>query len=238
MTTTLLKLEDLTCGYHEIIVVRNVSLEVRGQEIVALIGANGSGKSTILKRIAGLIPPRRGQVWFLGKEISSLPPHEISQMGLVLVPEGGKLFISLSVKENLEMGAYVKRANANMKENLALVFNLFPILESRISQTAGKLSGGERTMLAIARGLMASPKLLALDEPSLGLAPMVTDIVFNGLAQISKTGLSLLLSEQNVHKALSISNRGYVLELGEVKLTDDSLRLLGNELVRKAYLGL
>ena len=233
----ILRTEELSSGYGELTVVRNISLEVNEREVIALIGANGAGKTTILKTICGLLPLGKGKIWFLERQIDSLPTYEIAQMGLILVPEGRKLFQSMRVLENLEMGAHTRIANEQMTENLQKVFSLFPVLQTRSSQAAGKLSGGEQTMLAIARGLMAAPKLLLLDEPSLGLAPMLIAEVFHSLREICAGGLSVLLGEQNVHHALSISSRGYVLELGKIRLHDKSEILRSEDSIRKAYLG-
>jgi branched-chain amino acid transport system ATP-binding protein len=235
---SLFKADAITAGYGGLLVVRNVSFEVDGAEVVALIGANGAGKTTTLKSIAKLISIQSGQIWFQEERIDGLPPHDISRRGLILVPEGRRLFGSMSVIENLEFGVYTQKAKLKKAANLEFVFQHFPRLKGRKNQRAGSLSGGEQEMLAIGRGILAAPKLLLLDEPSLGLAPLIVKDLFNTLEQIAAMGeMAILLSEQNVPKALSVSRRGYIMELGQIVHSGESASLLNDAEVRKAYLG-
>jgi len=235
---SLLRVAKVVAGYSGLMVIREVSIEIDAGEVVALIGANGAGKTTTLKSITKLLSIQSGEIWFQNERIDILAPHVIARKGLILVPEGRKLFPTMTVMENLEYGAYTKVAKPKQAANFELVFQQFPILKDRRKQSAGSLSGGEQEMLAIARGLMTAPKLLLLDEPSLGLAPLVVKSVFETLARIASLGeVSILLSEQNVAKALSISSRGYVMELGQITHSGDSTSLLSDPQVRKAYLG-
>ena len=233
-----LVLEDLHAGYGDVVVLRGVSLAVGPREIVALVGANGAGKTTTLRAVSGLIRPTGGAIRFGGGHIETLPPHAIVSQGLLQVPEGRKIFPSLTVEENLDLGAYLPAAKARRRETRERVFGLFPILAERRRQAAGTLSGGEQQMLAIGRGLMGGPRLLMLDEPSLGLAPLVVDRIFDVIRTINAQGIPVLLVEQNVQRSLAIADRGYVLEQGRVVLSGSGGELLAREEVRTAYLGL
>ncbi len=235
---SLLKIDALTAGYGGLLVVRNVSFEVGVTEVAALIGANGAGKTTTLKSIVKLISIQSGQIWFQDERIDALPPHDIGRRGLILVPEGRRLFGSMTVIENLEFGVYTQKAKSKKAANLEFVFQHFPRLKERKKQRAGSLSGGEQEMLAIGRGIMAAPKILLLDEPSLGLAPLVVKDLFKTLEEIAAMGeMAILLSEQNVPKALSVSKHGYIMELGQIVHSGESASLLNDSEVRKAYLG-
>jgi len=235
---SLLKLDKVDVYYGDIQALYNVSIRVEENEVVSIVGANGAGKTTLLKTISGLLQPASGRVEFLGRQINGLPPHEVVEMGIVQIPEGRKLFPFLTVMENLEIGAYNSRATQKVEENLKMVFELFPILEERKTQLARTLSGGEQQMLAIGRGLMADPKLLMLDEPSLGLAPILVQEVFKTIQKIKAQGIPILLVEQNVKHSLDLSDRGYVLENGRIVLEDKGERLLENKDIKKAYLGM
>jgi branched-chain amino acid transport system ATP-binding protein len=234
----MLSVEGLNVFYGLAQALWDVSLQVNRGEIVSIIGSNGAGKSTTLKTIAGLLRPKSGSIKFDGSELSRTPPHKIIEKGIALVPEGRWLFPVMTVQENLELGAYTKEARRHLRDRFEEVFNLFPILKERRKQLAGTLSGGEQQMLAIARALMSRPKLLMLDEPSLGLAPSIVRKVFEVIERINEGGVAILLVEQNVHHALNISDRGYVLENGRIALSGRSDELLENEHVKKAYLGL
>jgi len=234
----MLEMRDVYCsiGKHE--VISGVSLRVEEGELVTLLGANGAGKSTLFKAISGLVKPTRGTITFLGKDISRSRPDQIVRMGISLCPEGRKLFPRLSVRKNLMMGAYTRhRDREHLASALREVYELFPILEERSEQDAGTLSGGEQQMLAIARALMAGPRLLLLDEPSLGLAPLVVTRIMETIADINRRGVTVFLSEQNAGMALSISTRGYVVENGRIVLEGSAEELAGNEEVKKAYIG-
>ncbi len=233
-----LVLEDLHAGYGDIAVLRGVSLEVGPREVVALVGANGAGKTTTLRAVSGLIRPTGGAIRFGGARIEALPPHEVVARGLLQVPEGRKIFPSLTVEENLDLGAYLPAAKARRRETRDRMFALFPILAERRRQSAGTLSGGEQQMLAIGRSLMGGPRLLMLDEPSLGLAPLVVDRIFEVIRAINAQGVPILLVEQNVQRSLAIADRGYVLEQGRVALSGPGGELLVRDEVRTAYLGL
>jgi branched-chain amino acid transport system ATP-binding protein len=233
----MLSVERLSAGYGDIEVLRGMSLTVGTGEIVALVGANGAGKTTTLRTISGLIRPRAGQVRLDGERIDGLAPHEIVARGVSHVPEGRKIFPSLSVQENLDLGAYLHQAKARRAERLERVLALFPILAERRRQMAGTLSGGEQQMLAIGRSLMGGPRLLMLDEPSLGLAPLVVDRIFEVIQTINAQGIPVLLVEQNVQRSLQIAHRAHVLEQGVVTLSGVGRELMAREEVRKAYLG-
>ncbi|OGR99337.1 MAG: ABC transporter ATP-binding protein [Elusimicrobia bacterium RBG_16_66_12] len=217
--------------------LKGVSLEVRAGEVVALIGNNGAGKTTMMKTIAGLLKPEKGNILFQGRDLAGLPPHRIMRMGLSLVPEGRHIFPRLSVMENLEMGAF-SRAEKDLSREYEHVFHLFPVLGKRRAQLGGTLSGGEQQMLAMGRALMAAPKLLMLDEPSMGLAPVVVDKIFEIIELINKEGVTVLLVEQNAKRALRAASRAYVLETGEIVAARDTAALLKDAAVQKAYLGL
>ena len=232
----MLALEDLEVYYGEIHALKRVSLEVRDREIVALLGNNGAGKTTTLKTVSGLLAPRRGRVSFEGRPLTGVAPHEIVARGIAHVPEGRRIFNRLTVRENLLMGAYL-RADGGITADLERVFALFPRLHERLTQVAGTLSGGEQQMLAIGRALMARPKVLLLDEPSMGLAPVLVEQIFETIAEVNRQGTTILLVEQNAAMALSIANRGYVLETGSVVLSGTAAALGENRDVRRAYLG-
>ena len=234
----MLKVESIDVYYGELQVLRQVSLEVREGEIVALVGANGAGKTTTLKTISGLLHPRRGAIEFMGQPSHKLEPHQIVSRGLIHIPEGRKLFPSLTVRENLELGSYGKEAKRKRRQSMDEVFAIFPALKGREGQAAGTLSGGEQQMLAIGRGLMSVPKLLMIDEPSLGLAPILMEQLFNMIKELNQGGTTILLVEQDVFASLSMAQRGYVLENGQIVLQDEAKKLLANEGIRKAYLGL
>ncbi len=238
MSDALLTMDDVRASYGDFQALFNITLEIRAGEIVTLIGANGAGKTTTLRVISGLLRSQHGQLRFDGQDISKLPPHEIVVRGVSHVPEGRQLFPHMSVEENLALGAYIGRVRPKLKDLVEEQFELFPRLKERRRQLAGTLSGGEQQMVALARGLMAAPKLLLLDEPSLGLSPKIVEEVFAKVQQIGKSGVTVLIVEQNVVDGLSISDRGYVVENGEVTLQGTPKELLGNEQIRAAYLGL
>ena len=233
----LLKLDNVKTYYGNIRALKGISLEIAEGEIVCLIGSNGAGKSTTLMTISGVLTPEEGDVIYQDQSIVSLRPDNIVQMGICQVPEGRMIFPLLTVMENLDMGAYLRKDKDGIKADIDRVFGLFPILRERLKQAGGTLSGGEQQMLAIGRALMARPKLLLLDEPSLGLAPILVDTIFEIINQINKQGTTILLVEQNAQLALQFSHRGYVIETGEIVLADTSAALLKNEEVKKAYLG-
>ena len=234
----LLELSGVRTFYGRIEAVKGLSLEVHEGEIVTLIGANGAGKSTTLRSIQGLTRPRHGTITFAGKQIQNLHPHEIVQMGVAQSPEGRRLFSRMSVRENLDMGAFNRTDKEEIDKDVEHVYTLFPRLGERRDQRAGTLSGGEQQMCSIGRALMSRPKLLLLDEPSMGLAPILVDKIFEIIQEINKEGTTILLVEQNALIALGIANRGYVLETGRVTLSDRAEALRDNDAVRKAYLGL
>ena len=233
----MLELEDLRAGYGNIEALHGISLSVGEGEIVTLIGANGAGKTTTLMTISGCVRARTGAIRFRGRDISGLPPHEIVALGLVQSPEGRKIFPRLTVAENLEMGAFTRRDPDGIAADRNRVFELFPILGERRRQPGGTLSGGEQQMLAIARALMARPKLLLLDEPSLGLAPLVVSRIFEVIRELNREGATILLVEQNAQMALKAAHRGYVLETGTIAMADAADKLLADPRVRSAYLG-
>ncbi|HEX4282903.1 MAG TPA: ABC transporter ATP-binding protein [Solirubrobacteraceae bacterium] len=232
----LLEVENIHTFYGAIEALRGVSLRVEDGEAVTIIGSNGAGKSTTLRSISGLTPARSGTVKFEGEEISRLPAHEIVACGIALAPEGRHCFARMTVRENLDLGAY-RRRDDGIVEDLDRVFELFPRLKERERQKAGTMSGGEQQMLAIGRALMARPKLLMLDEPSMGIAPILVDRIYETIAEINRQGVAILLVEQNANYALDVSKRGYVLETGEVALTNDSAQLRNDPAVQRAYLG-
>ncbi len=237
MLNELLRVEQLSSGYHRVPVLNGVSFYVREGEMVAIIGPNGAGKTTLLKTISGLLQPTSGQIFFHGQEISGQPPHTISRIGIAHVPEGGRLFPNMSVMENLMMGAYGNR-DVLKTGVLDELFELFPRLKERRHQLARTLSGGERQMLAIARGMASRPRLLMLDEPSLGLAPILVEAIYDRLRVLRERGLTILLVEQNIHHALSLADRGYVLENGRIVLEGACAALSQNPHIRQHYLGL
>ena len=234
---SMLKVENLSVHYGMIQAVRDVSFEVNEGEVVSLIGANGAGKTTILRTLSGLVRPSAGKIQFLGKEIQKLPAQKIVAGGLSQVPKGRHVFPGLTVMENLEMGAFLKKNREENQANLKKVFSRFPRLEERKNQDAATLSGGEQQMLAMGRALMSTPKLLLLDEPSMGLAPIFIQEIFDIIQDIQKQGTTVLLIEQNANKALAISDRGYVLETGKIVLSGTGKELAASDEVRKAYLG-
>jgi branched-chain amino acid transport system ATP-binding protein len=235
---SLLELDDVHAYYGNIHALMGVSLKVEPGEIVALIGANGAGKTTTLRAISGLLHPRKGHVLLEGKEIGHLGPHIVHKAGLGLVPEGRGVFPGLTVLENLEMGAYIVDDKAEVERGIENAFTLFPRLKERAQQKGGTLSGGEQQMLATARGLMSNPKILLMDEPSMGLAPVLVDQIFDIIKELNARGTTILLVEQNALMALSIAHRGYVLQTGNIVLTDSGANLKANDMVRKAYLGI
>ncbi len=238
MTEPILKITDLQCGYDGVQVIHGVSMEVAEGELVAIIGANGAGKSTIMKSIAGLMNPTAGSIVFAGEDITNFPAHKNVPKGISYVPEGRRLFSRLSVKENLELGAFGVQDRALVEERLEMVFGMFPILKARATQQADTMSGGEQQMCAIGRGLMNNPKLLMLDELSLGLMPSLVEKVLEAVVAINRKGVTVLLVEQMVQEALEIANRGYVVQTGKIVQEGSGLELLDSEDVRKAYLGL
>ena len=234
---TMLTINDINVFYGAIHAIKGVSLEVNEGEIVTLIGANGAGKSTILRTISGLLKPKTGSIQFEGQEIAGMPAHEIVKTGISQVPEGRRIFAEMSVLENLELGAFTRKDKDGIKADMELVFYRFPRLKERIGQMAGTLSGGEQQMLAMGRALMSRPRLLLLDEPSMGLAPLLIKEIFAIIQDINKTGTTVLLVEQNANMALSIAHRAYVLETGRITLSGDAKELAASDEVRKAYLG-
>lgn len=223
--------------YGAIHALRGISLSVERGQIVTLIGANGAGKTTTLRALSGLIPATRGTIVLDGKKLNGLQPHEIVRLGMAHAPEGRGIFASLTVRDNLELGAYTRRDRDGIHKDMEQAYERFPILKERAGQAAGTLSGGEQQMLAVARALMLRPRILLLDEPSLGLAPQIVQNIFRIIRQINAEGMTILLVEQNAHMALSIANRGYVLETGTIKMSDDAKTLAASDEVRKAYLG-
>ena len=234
---TLLELKDVHTYYGAIEALKGISIEVYPGEIVTLIGSNGAGKSTTLRSINGLNHPRRGSIRFEGRDITNASPHSVVKMGIAQSPEGRRLFPRMSVYENLEMGAFQREDRREIRQDIDRVFELFPRLQERRTQKAGTLSGGEQQMCAIGRALMARPKLLMLDEPSMGLAPIFVERIFETIVEVNKQGTTILLVEQNALMALDVAKRGYVLETGTVALADDAKSLRENEQVRKTYLG-
>jgi branched-chain amino acid transport system ATP-binding protein len=233
----MLEVKNLNVSYGVIPILRDVSINIRQGEIVALLGSNGAGKTTLVNTIIGMLKPVSGEIVFEGEHIDSMPPHEIVRRGVAQVPEGRKIFPYISVRDNLFLGAYSGEAWSKRNDSLEWVYNLFPLLKERNNMPARTLSGGEQQMLVIGRGLMSRPKLMMVDEPSLGLAPKLLSEVYNILEKLRDEKITTLLSEQNARQALTISDRGYVMENGRVVLTDSSDKLLGSKLVKEAYLG-
>ena len=235
----MLKVDNIKTYYGNIQALKGISIEVSEGEIITLIGANGAGKTTTLMSISGIVPPRRGEISFMGRDITHMPPNEIVALGINQVPEGRRIFPYLTVTENLDMGAFLRTDKENIKKDMDYVFELFPILAERRHQAGGTLSGGEQQMLAIGRALMTRPRLLLLDEPSLGLAPLVVKQVFEVIKQINRENKTpIFLVEQNANLALKVAHRGYVMENGLITLADTTSNLLANDDVRKAYLGI
>lgn len=237
MSAPLLEVSDLTSGYGDLPVLHGLSFDVNAAEVVSVVGANGAGKTTLLATLAGAVPATGGHVLFDGTDLTTVAPHKIAELGLVLVPEGRKLFPFMTVEENLRLGAYHKVARGVWRDTLTEMYDMFPRLAERRNQNGGSLSGGEQQMCAIARGLMALPKLIMLDEPSLGLAPIVVDQLFQLLAQLPGRGLAVLLVEQNVAEALELSSRANVLEQGNITVRGPADEMLHNPELRQAYLG-
>ena len=237
MDEALLDVKDIHVFYGNIEAVKGLSFHVTRGEIVCLIGANGAGKTTTLRTVSGLLRPRDGAIFYEGQRIDLLPAHEIVGLGVAQSPEGRRIFPRMSVRENLDMGAFIRRDATGQREDMDRIMDLFPILKERARQAAGTLSGGEQQMLAMGRALMARPKLLLLDEPSMGLAPIVVQKIFDTIGDINSQGVTILLVEQNAAQALSLAHRGYVIETGKIVLEDAASSLLENEQVRKAYLG-
>jgi branched-chain amino acid transport system ATP-binding protein len=234
----LLELNDVHTYYGHIHALRGISLMVEEGEIVTLIGSNGAGKTTTLRTISGLLHPRKGDITMRGESVVGVPPHKIVESGIGHVPEGRGIFPKLTVRENLEMGAFTHKDKSEVNERLEFVFGLFPRLKERVSQYGGTLSGGEQQMLATARGLMLNPKILLMDEPSMGLAPVLVESIFDIIRQLHEAGTTILLVEQNAQMALQIADRGYVLQTGEIVLSDSAQNLRNNDMVQKAYLGI
>ena len=233
----LLEIKDLEVNYGVIKAIKGVSFDVNEGEIIALIGANGAGKTTILHTITGLIQAKKGSIVFDGKELTKTPPHKIVSMGMAHVPEGRRIFQQLSVLENLKIGAYTRKDKSEIASTLKMVYERFPRLEERKNQVAGTLSGGEQQMLAMGRALMSKPRIILMDEPSMGLSPLLVSEIFDIIKVINESGTTVLLVEQNAKKALSIADRAYVLETGKITLSGDAKDLINDESVKKAYLG-
>ncbi|MDF2614046.1 MAG: livF [Clostridia bacterium] len=233
----MLKVDNIEVYYGAIHAIKGVSFEVEKGQIVTLIGANGAGKTTIMHTVSGLIKPQTGTISFSGSDITHTRAHTIVEMGMAHVPEGRRVFAKMTVKENLEMGAYTRKNKADLDADFDMVYGRFPRLKERRKQLAGTMSGGEQQMLAIARALMSKPTLMLLDEPSMGLAPILVDEVFSIIKDINKSGTTILLVEQNAHKALNIADKAYVLETGKIVLSGDAKEMLNDEAVKKAYLG-
>ncbi len=234
----MLKVNSIQVAYDQVPALQEVSFCVEKASIVSMVGANGAGKSTVLRAVSGLLHPSQGTIEFEGRRIDQLPPHQVVGLGIAHVPEGRRLFARLSVMKNLILGAYTKKSQEAREETLEQVLTLFPILNERKDQTAGTLSGGEQHLLAIARGLMSRPKLLMLDEPSLGIMPKLVDRIFETITEIRRSGMTILLVEQNVREALELASHGYVLQTGRIVMAGPSQELLASDMVRKAYLGL
>ena len=235
--SAMLEVKNIQVAYGKIIAVKDISVTVNEGEIVTLIGSNGAGKSTTLRTISGLIKPKSGEITFNGKRIDGMPGHEIVGMGICHSPEGRRIFPRMTVKENLELGAFLRNDKAAVNADMDRVLDLFPRLKERIKQTAGTMSGGEQQMLAVSRALMGDPKLLLLDEPSMGLAPVLVELIFDTIVKIRKQGITILLIEQNATAALEVADRAYVLESGKVKMSGSAAELRSDDKVTKAYLG-
>ena len=233
----MLEVKNIQVAYGKIVAVKDVSIDVKQGEIVTLIGSNGAGKSTTLRTISGLIKPKSGEILFNGKRIDGVPGHEIVGMGICHSPEGRRIFPRMTVKENLELGAFLRNDKTAVNADMDRVLELFPRLKERIKQTAGTMSGGEQQMLAVSRALMGDPKLLLLDEPSMGLAPVLVELIFDTIVKIRKQGITVLLIEQNATAALEVADRAYVLESGKVKMSGSAKELSSDDKVTKAYLG-
>ena len=233
----MLKLDAIESYYGKIQALKGISLEIPAGGIIAILGANGAGKSTTLRTISGLIQPARGRILFQGESIHKVAPHRIVRLGICQVPEGRDVFMGLTVQENLKMGAFTRKEGKEVQKNLERIYISFPILKDRYRQQAGTLSGGEQQMLAIARGLMSNPKLMLLDEPSLGLAPLMVEEIFQIIKEINQEGVTILLVEQNANMALQTAQYGYVMETGHIALHDTAENLIENDYVRRAYLG-
>jgi branched-chain amino acid transport system ATP-binding protein len=234
----LLEMRNVRVGYGSVEVLKGVSLQIEKGRVVCLLGANGAGKSTALRAISRLVPLDSGEIYFDGRRIDSLPPHHIVRQGIIQVPEERRLFTEMSVRENLEMGAYLEKDRRKLKESLEEALTIFPALRNKLKQQAGTLSGGEQQMAAIGRALMSKPRLLLMDEPTLGLSPILCEAVMESIVEIKQRGTSLLLSEQNAELALEVSDEGYIMRLGEIVLHGTSQQLMTDERVRKAYLGM
>jgi branched-chain amino acid transport system ATP-binding protein len=232
-----LKIEDLNVFYGSIHALQDISLNIQQGEMVAILGANGAGKTTTLATISGLLKPKSGKIYFEGRDITGIPTHQIVSLGISHVPEGRQIFTTLTVQENLRLGAYQRRDTRLINDDANWIYSLFPILEERQNQTAGTLSGGEQQMLAISRAVMSKPRLLLLDEPSMGLAPLVVDLIFDVIRQLRERDITVLLVEQNAYQALIEADRAYVLETGRIKLSGSSSQLLNDAEIQKAYLG-
>ena len=233
----MLEIQDIEVYYGMIQAIKGVSFSVEQGEVIALIGANGAGKTTIMHTVSGLLAPKKGKVIFEGKDISKVPGHKIVSMGMAHVPEGRRVFAQLTVLENLKMGAYTRKDKKEIDETLQKVFKHFPRLQERQNQLAGTLSGGEQQMLAMGRALMSHPKIILMDEPSMGLSPIFVSEIFDIIKEVSKSGTTVLLVEQNAKKALSIADRAYVLETGKIVLSGDAKELMNDDSIKKAYLG-
>ena len=234
----MLKLTNIDAGYQSLSVLHGISLSMKENQVIALVGSNGAGKTTLMRVISGLVPITNGSIEWFGEKINNLPAHARPELGIAHILQGRGILATLSVKDNLYMGAYTKRAKPRFNENLELVLELFPLLRQRINEQAGSLSGGQQQMLAIARALMMDPKLLILDEPSLGIAPILVEEVYNTLSKLKSMGISILLIEQNLVKALTIADYGYVIETGKVVMHGKGMEILDNPDVKKAYLGI
>ena len=233
----MLEIKDIEVYYGVIQAIKGISFEVNEGEVIALIGANGAGKTTILHTITGLLSPKKGTVIFEGKDITKVPAHKIVSLGMAHVPEGRRVFAELTVYQNLRMGAYTRKDKAEIEQTLEMVYKRFPRLEERKNQLAGTLSGGEQQMLAMGRALMSHPKIIVMDEPSMGLSPILVNQIFEIIEEVSKSGTTVLLVEQNAKKALAIADRAYVLETGKIVLEGDAKKLMNDDSIKKAYLG-